>query len=136
MKNKHHDKENSRTGTVLCTEINSDERHEEIILSILCIKNNYRFINMDGLIEHLVETHNQSINVTTKRFTNLHSYMPWKEELKIKSSSLFVLHSSPKQQVDCICYSIIAIELANIIQKGKVKEISRHQRLDVIVLLI
>ena len=92
---------------------------------------------MRDLIEHLVETHNQSINVTTKSFPNLHSFMQWKEEIEVKSSTLFVLHSSPKQRVDCTCY--YAIELANIIQKGKVNEISRfkeHQRLDVTVLLI
>ena len=57
----------------------------------------YRFINMDGLIEHLVKTHNQSINVVTKSFPNLHNFMQWKEELEITTSSLFVLHSSPKQ---------------------------------------
>ena len=101
---------------------------------------NYRFINMDDLIEHLVENHNQSISVTTKNFPNLHSFLQWKEEMELKSSSLFVLHSSPKQRVDYTCYYYYCNRTGQyIFQKEKVNEISRfkeHQRLDVIVLLI
>ena len=76
---------------------------------------------MKDLIEHLVETHNQSINVTTKSFPNLHSFMQWKEEIEVKSSTLFVLHSSPKQRVDCTCYYYYCNRTGQYNSKGKGK---------------
>ncbi|XP_011402771.1 PREDICTED: uncharacterized protein LOC100634557 [Amphimedon queenslandica] len=104
LKNSHN-KENSKIGTNFCTETNCDKK----------------FINMDGLIEHLVETHNQSINVITKSFPSLHNFMQWKEELEIKSSSSFVLHSSPKQRVDCTCYYYYSNRSGQYNSKGKGK---------------
>ena len=76
---------------------------------------------MDDLIEHLVENHNQSISVTTKDFPNLHSFMQWKEEMELKSSSLFVLHSSPKQRVDYTCYYYYCNRTGQYNSKGKSK---------------
>ena len=76
---------------------------------------------MDGLIEHLVKTHNQSINVVTKSFPNLHNFMQWKEELEITTSSLFVLHSSPKQRIDCTYYYYYCNRTGQYNSKGKDK---------------
>ena len=81
---------------------------------------------MDNLIEHLVENHNQSISVTTK---NLHSFMQWKEEMELKSSSLALFFCTLLQSKELTTPAtiIIAIELANIIRKEKVNEISRFK---------
>ena len=106
VKNEHGGyKENA--GTIICSENNCKERLVRVVVNqapAMILNILYRFISVDDLINHLKSSHNKVINVTTKTYPDLHSFMDWKEEFELKTSSSYVLHSSPKQRVNCTCY--------------------------------
>ena len=77
---------------------------ERKVSHVKCVCTSCRFTSTDNLIEYLKTNHNKAINVTTKAFPDLHAFMNWKEEIELKTSSSYVLHSSPKQRANYMCY--------------------------------
>ena len=78
-----------------------------------------RFTSTDGLIQHLRNSHNHKISISTENFKTMAEFVEWKEAFETKSSSSFVLHCSPKQCANYLTYYYYCNRTGKYDHKGK-----------------